>query len=58
MLNCLIIIFAICLSQRRKQTMTFGEILKRRRVEMGLTQQQLAEKVFSTTTAISQFEHD
>lgn len=38
--------------------MTFGEILKRRRLENGLTQQQLAEKVFSTTTAISQFEHD
>ena len=38
--------------------MTFGEILKRKRLEHGWTQKQLADKVYSTVTAISQFEHD
>ena len=38
--------------------MTFGEILKTRRLQKGLTQKELADSVFSTVAAISQFEHD
>lgn len=36
--------------------MTFGEKLKRLRNDNGLTQQQLAEKIFVTRTAISKWE--
>ena len=38
--------------------MTFGELLKSKRIQKGLTQKELADSVFSTVAAISQFEHD
>ena len=36
--------------------MTFGEKLKKLRNESGMTQDQLAEKIFVTRTAISKWE--
>lgn len=38
--------------------MTFGEKLKKLRCDNGLTQEQLAEKIFVTRTAISKWETD
>ncbi len=38
--------------------MTFGQKLKKIRNDNGLTQEQLAEKIFVTRTAISKWETD
>ena len=38
--------------------MTFGEKLKKLRNDNGLTQEQLADKIFVTRTAISKWETD
>ena len=36
--------------------MTFGEIIKKLRTDKGLTQDELAEKIYVTRTAISKWE--
>lgn len=38
--------------------MTFGEKLKKLRIDNRLTQDELAEKIFVTRTAISKWEND
>ena len=38
--------------------MTFGEKIKKLRIDKGLTQDELAEKIFVTRTAVSKWESD
>lgn len=42
----------------KEADMTFGEKLKKLRIEKGLTQEQLAEKIYVTRTAVSKWETD
>ena len=50
--------YAIIFSNKGDTAMTFGERLKKMRTEQGFTQDELAEKLYVTRTAISKWETD